>query len=120
MQGANINEYRETFDVDLGGILGAGLLSVFRVTFGEDGRWLWLELDPSIMGGERPERQRDAEPPIPTPPPADPAPPAKAPEKKPDTPAKPSPPAAPKSPSAPPAPGAAKTEAKPESKGAAR
>jgi hypothetical protein len=48
MQGANVGEYKETFDLDVGGIAGAALLSVFRITFGEDGRWLWLELDPAI------------------------------------------------------------------------
>ena len=50
MQGANVGEYKDTFDVDVGGIAGAALLSVFRVTFGEDGRWLWLELDPAVGG----------------------------------------------------------------------
>jgi hypothetical protein len=63
MQGANVNEYKETFDVDVGGIAGAALLSVFRVTFGEDGRWLWLELDPAIGGPNdaRPRRPNPAD-----------------------------------------------------------
>ncbi|MDB4941975.1 MAG: hypothetical protein JWP97_1509, partial [Labilithrix sp.] len=51
MQGASMTEYRQNFDVDLGGVVGAGLLSAFRVTFGEEGRSLWLEMDPSMMGG---------------------------------------------------------------------
>ncbi|HVJ88236.1 MAG TPA: hypothetical protein VM580_00430, partial [Labilithrix sp.] len=50
VQGASIADYKQTFDVDLGGVAGAGLLSVFRVTFGDEGRSLWLELDPT-MGG---------------------------------------------------------------------
>lgn len=70
MQGANVADYQKTFDLELGGIMGAGLLSVFRVTFGEDGRWLWLELDPSIGapsgGGERRPLPTD----VPEPPPA--------------------------------------------------
>ncbi|OJY25679.1 MAG: hypothetical protein BGO98_34205 [Myxococcales bacterium 68-20] len=50
VQGAPFNDYKNSFDVELGGIAGAGLLSVFRVTFAESGKSLWLELDPS-MGG---------------------------------------------------------------------
>jgi hypothetical protein len=52
MQGAPLGEYKTNFDVDLGGVVGAGLLSAFRVTFGEDGRWLWLEVDPSLMAAQ--------------------------------------------------------------------
>jgi hypothetical protein len=58
MQGANVGEYKETFDVDVGGIAGAALLSVFRVTFGEDGRWLWLELDPAVGNPNAPPPRR--------------------------------------------------------------
>lgn len=68
MQGANIGDVKQTFDVDLGGIVGAGLLSVFRVTFGEDGRWLWLELDPTMMAPAGDGRRgRDAPPEAPPP-----------------------------------------------------
>jgi len=52
MQGAPLGEIKGNFDVDLGGVVGAGLLSAFRVTFGEDGRSLWLELDPAVMGAQ--------------------------------------------------------------------
>jgi hypothetical protein len=34
--------------VDLGGIIGAGLLDAFRVTFTDDGRAVWVEPDPTI------------------------------------------------------------------------
>ncbi len=54
MRGAPLSEYQSNFDVDLGGVVGAGLLSAFRVTFGEDGRWLWLELDPQLAGAPGP------------------------------------------------------------------
>jgi hypothetical protein len=62
VQGAGFNEYKQTFDVDLGGVAGAGLLSIFRVTFADQGRWLWLELDPSMVPGGAPPQQA-AEPP---------------------------------------------------------
>jgi len=35
--------------VDLGGVLGSGLLSIFRITFGDEGRFVWLEPDPTMM-----------------------------------------------------------------------
>jgi len=54
VQGAPFNDYKQTFDVDLGGVAGAGLLSIFRVTFADEGKWLWLELDPSMTGGAAP------------------------------------------------------------------
>jgi len=37
-----------SFDVDLGGIVGAGLLEAFRVTFTDDGRFAWVEPDPTM------------------------------------------------------------------------
>lgn len=49
VQGAGFNDYKESFDVDLGGVAGAGLLSLFRVTFGDQGKWVWLELDPAMQ-----------------------------------------------------------------------
>src|SRR5262249_62247229 len=64
VQGAPFNDYKQTFDVDLTGVAGAGLLSIFRVTFADEGRWLWLELDPTVMGGAP-----QAGPPQPGPPP---------------------------------------------------
>jgi len=35
--------------VDLGGVMGAGLLSIFRITLGDDGRFMWVEPDPTMM-----------------------------------------------------------------------
>ncbi len=37
-------------DIDLGGILGADLLAFFRMTFADDGRFMWLEPDPTLFG----------------------------------------------------------------------
>jgi hypothetical protein len=54
LQGASIAEYKGNFDVDMGGVVGAGLLAAFRVTFGDDGRWLWLEMDPSLATPQGP------------------------------------------------------------------
>ncbi len=56
MQGATLGEVKQNFDVDLGGVMGAGLLSAFRITFGDEGRFLWLELDPSMTGETSPGR----------------------------------------------------------------
>lgn len=52
VQGAPFTDYKQTFDVELGGVAGAGLLSIFRVTFTDRGKSVYLELDPSMrMGG---------------------------------------------------------------------
>lgn len=51
VDGPTTADYKTAFDVDFGGIAGAGLLSLFRLTFAEEGKWLWLELDPTVMGG---------------------------------------------------------------------
>jgi len=37
-----------SLDIDLGGVVGAGLLEAFRVTFADDGRFVWVEPDPTI------------------------------------------------------------------------
>jgi hypothetical protein len=42
-------EAKGSIDVDLAGVVGASLLAQFRVTFGDDGRFMWLESDPSMM-----------------------------------------------------------------------
>ena len=49
IEGAPINDLKANVDVDLGGVVGAGLLSLFRVTFGDEGRFMWLEADPSLL-----------------------------------------------------------------------
>jgi hypothetical protein len=109
VQGAPFNEYKQTFDVELGGIAGAGLLSIFRVTFADQGKWLWLELDPAMVGagqGPPPGAGGAAPPPMP-PPELDAPPPAKGPTKP-----APAPKADPKPQN--------KSENKAESKGAAK
>jgi hypothetical protein len=49
VEGAPVSDLKANVDLDLGGIVGAGLLSLFRVTFGDDGRFLWLEADPTLL-----------------------------------------------------------------------
>lgn len=46
VQGMDLRDIKKRVDLDFGGVLGAGLLSAFRVTFGDEGRFLWLESDP--------------------------------------------------------------------------
>jgi hypothetical protein len=48
VEGAPMADVLANVDLDIGGIVGAGLLSVFRVTFGDDGRFLWIEPDPMM------------------------------------------------------------------------
>lgn len=131
MQGAPMAEYKNNFDVDLAGVVGAGLLSAFRVTFGDDGRWLWLEVDPSLMGQQQGPDPRQGPEPLPPPgggapgatppsgPPVGPAPAPTAP-KGPVGPPKPAPKAEPTPAIGPAAPGAKSNAPKTESKGAAK
>lgn len=89
MQGAPLADIKQTFDVDLGGVIGAGLLQLFRVTFADEGRVLWMEPDPLLLQPMEPRRPEQAPPsgdvaPPPAPStPAAPTTPAPAPEKKP-------------------------------------
>jgi hypothetical protein len=120
IHGAPIAEYKQNFDVDLGGVVGAGLLQAFRVTFAEDGRYLWVELDPTIF-----VPPPGAAPQAPPPPGAALPPPAStgAPPAKPPASSAPPPKAEPpKSPAQPPpsAPGAKTDAPKTEGKGAAK
>ena len=43
--GAITNGASTNVDVDLGGVIGASLISAFRVTFGDEGRFIWMEPD---------------------------------------------------------------------------
>jgi tetratricopeptide (TPR) repeat protein len=117
MQGAPLAEYKSNFDVDLGGVVGAGLLSAFRVTLGEEGRWMWLEVDPSLMGMQPPQQNTG---PAPLPPPGGAAPPPRDPGPVGPPPAGPPKPAPKVAPPIGPAPPAAKTNVPTESKGAAK
>jgi Tfp pilus assembly protein PilF len=74
-------------DVDLGGVAGADLLSFFRMTFEDEGRFVWIEPDPSLLVAPPPQAPAQA-PASATPTPAAPPPtsgpaPAPAPTRKP-------------------------------------
>jgi hypothetical protein len=83
MEGSDVGDLAAGIDVNLGGVVGADLLAFFRITFADDGRFIWVEPDPTLLGPVSP-----ASPASPAPPasPASPAPPA--------SPASPAPPAA--------------------------
>ncbi len=51
VQGASWSDTKDAFDVELGGVAGAGLMSLFRVTFADQGKFVWLELDPAMQAG---------------------------------------------------------------------
>jgi hypothetical protein len=84
MQAKDLPELRAQLDLDLGGVVGASLLSVFRVTLGDEGRFMWIEPDVAMtQPQEPPQRPSAAPPPEPMTPDA-PAKGTKNPEKKPD------------------------------------
>lgn len=45
LSSAALNGAQNNVDVDLGGVIGASLISAFRVTFGDEGRFIWMEPD---------------------------------------------------------------------------
>jgi hypothetical protein len=86
VEGAPMGDILANVDLDMGGVIGAGLLSVFRVTFGDDGRFIWIEPDPLMMqsmgppppdlpvsGAPRESGTATAVPPANAPPPTTPA-----------------------------------------------
>jgi hypothetical protein len=50
IQGIDLGEVGNGLDIELGGIVGADLLAFFRVTFADDGRFMWIEPDPTLFG----------------------------------------------------------------------
>jgi hypothetical protein len=50
--GADLGELATVTDIDLAGVIGADLLSFFRVTFEDEGRFVWLEPDPTLLGAQ--------------------------------------------------------------------
>ena len=49
VEGAPLGDIQANVDVDLGGVVGAGLLYLFRVTLADEGRYMWIEPDPTMM-----------------------------------------------------------------------
>jgi hypothetical protein len=54
IEGAPLGDVQANVDVELGGVMGAGLLALFRVTFGDEGRYIYLEPDPTMSGTKPP------------------------------------------------------------------
>jgi hypothetical protein len=50
VEGGDIGDLAHTLDIDLGGVVGADLLAFFRVTFADEGRFMWMEPDPTLVG----------------------------------------------------------------------
>jgi hypothetical protein len=92
IEGVDLGELTSGIDIDLGGVVGADLLAFFRVTFADDGRFMWIEPDPSLMAAVSGPQPPPAAPSGAAPPPSPNAPTA--------APSAPAPPA-PKSPPAP-------------------
>ena len=53
LEGADLADF-SGLDVDLAGVAGADLLSFFRVTFEDEGRFAWLEPDPTLVAAPPP------------------------------------------------------------------
>ncbi len=53
----SVNAQAPNLDIDLGGVVGAGLLEAFRVTFTDEGRFAWLEPDPTMVEEMREEHR---------------------------------------------------------------
>jgi hypothetical protein len=68
IEGADIGDVANGLDIDLGGIVGADVLAFFRVTFADDGRFMWIEPDPTLLGPApgAPDVRPLATPPAPT------------------------------------------------------
>jgi hypothetical protein len=73
IQGGDFSEMANGVDIDLAGVVGADLLAFFRVTFADDGRFMWIEPDPTLLGPAQAPPGQAAPPPSP-PPPATPPP----------------------------------------------
>jgi hypothetical protein len=73
IEGADLGQLTNGLDIDLAGVVGADLLAFFRLTFADEGRFMWIEPDPTLVGPEPPARPAAPSPaPTPTPPPTPP------------------------------------------------
>jgi hypothetical protein len=77
--GVDLKEITQGLDIDLGGIVGADLLAFFRVTWADEGRFMWVEPDPTLLtpaaapASGSPPPQRSEAPPQPRSPASAPA-----------------------------------------------
>jgi hypothetical protein len=63
LEGIDMSDLSSGTEVDLAGVVGADLLSFFRVTFADDGRFMWIEPDPSLIGSAVPGADAPTGPP---------------------------------------------------------
>ena len=77
LQGIPMTEMQQAVDIELAGVVGAELLSLFRVTFADEGRFVWMEPDPMLVSqpGRAPAGPPAGPPQGPPPPPQGPPPP---------------------------------------------
>jgi hypothetical protein len=54
IEGADLGKLTSGLDIDLAGVVGADLLAFFRLTFADEGRFMWIEADPTLVGPESP------------------------------------------------------------------
>jgi hypothetical protein len=52
IEGGDLGPITGGLDFDLAGVVGADLLAFFRLTFADDGRFMWIEPDPTLVGAE--------------------------------------------------------------------
>jgi hypothetical protein len=52
LEGLDMGDLVAGLDVDLQGVVGSELLAFFRVTFADEGRFAWVEPDPSLFAPE--------------------------------------------------------------------
>ncbi len=50
IEGLDLSDLTTGQDVNLSGVIGSELLAFFRVTFADEGRFMWIEPDPSLFG----------------------------------------------------------------------
>lgn len=62
--GAPLDEFEKGLDVNLDGVIGSGLLAIFRITLADGGRTLWLEeaVPPEDRGGGPGDSERRSPP----------------------------------------------------------
>jgi tetratricopeptide (TPR) repeat protein len=75
--GAPLTDIEKQLKLDVDGVIGAGLLAYFRITFGDGGRVMWIEDDTAVeklLRGAAPPEGAQAQPPPPAPPPPSPTP----------------------------------------------
>ena len=83
IEGVDLHDLTAGLDIDLGGVVGADLLAFFRITFADEGRFMWLEPDPSLVNPAQRAPQGAPAPAAAPPAPPTAAPPAPAPAAQP-------------------------------------